>query len=396
MELREYNVRNLLSLPIVEGLEIPIIRIFNRTAIMDQYHKADLKNGHECSHYCWPAPGLWVYALMETLRESPPTLLPLSGTYYGPSSSSSSSSSDDDDDPTFESPPPSPPPPPPGTPESPPPPPPPPPGTPESPPPPPPPPPSTLESPPPPPPSPDQPSPSRPTLTVTLPSNERESLDLSRAGSDTDAAGAEELEGETERILDRGSFTGKFTKFVSPLRESFGLGPSDGRSTTPEMNEVSATAAAAAAKAPPASPQPSVVEAPPLPPPPRPDPPPIPTRSKTVDDRLAALAHLLTDAPLSSKYTNTAPASSGTEADGAAEAEAVVREEEAVIPEEDRMERGRREEGPIAGKFAELVRGTTAFDLVSADAPATMDPSSSRSGAKSLGQELGALRQPIG
>jgi hypothetical protein len=73
------NQRNLVTLPVAEKLKIPIIHTYNMTAILHDFHR-DNGAGHECSHYCWPVPGLWVHAMQKTLHASPPSALPAAST----------------------------------------------------------------------------------------------------------------------------------------------------------------------------------------------------------------------------------------------------------------------------------------------------------------------------
>ena len=68
------NARNANSLPHATRLGIPIIHTYNRTTILHQYHRNN-GQGHECSHYCWPVPGLWAHATLGALRANPPTPL---------------------------------------------------------------------------------------------------------------------------------------------------------------------------------------------------------------------------------------------------------------------------------------------------------------------------------
>jgi hypothetical protein len=65
------NKRNLVTLPLIAELNIPVIHSYNVTAVLHDYHR-DNGAGHECSHYCWPVPGLWVYSLLTTLQTFPP------------------------------------------------------------------------------------------------------------------------------------------------------------------------------------------------------------------------------------------------------------------------------------------------------------------------------------
>ena len=66
------NMRNANSLPHAALLGIPVIHSYNRTSILHKFHRNN-GEGHECSHYCWPVPGLWAHATMMAFREHPPT-----------------------------------------------------------------------------------------------------------------------------------------------------------------------------------------------------------------------------------------------------------------------------------------------------------------------------------
>lgn len=65
------NQRNLVTLPVVSKLHIPIIHTYNVSAVLHDFHR-DNGAGHECSHFCYPVPGLWVHSLFKTLAASPP------------------------------------------------------------------------------------------------------------------------------------------------------------------------------------------------------------------------------------------------------------------------------------------------------------------------------------
>jgi hypothetical protein len=66
------NARNIKALPVAESLGIPVMHTFNVTAALHDFHR-DNGDGHECSHFCFPVPLIWVDAMVKTLQAFPPT-----------------------------------------------------------------------------------------------------------------------------------------------------------------------------------------------------------------------------------------------------------------------------------------------------------------------------------
>ena len=66
------DARNIKSLLVVEALGIPVLHTYNVTTVLHEFHR-DNGAGHECSHFCFPVPLIWVDSMITALSASPPT-----------------------------------------------------------------------------------------------------------------------------------------------------------------------------------------------------------------------------------------------------------------------------------------------------------------------------------
>ena len=73
--LAEGGWRNKIALPVLEGLGVPIIRTWNQSLPMWQYHTNYSEKDGDCTHMCHPSEyQYWVYELYRTLRTLFPEL----------------------------------------------------------------------------------------------------------------------------------------------------------------------------------------------------------------------------------------------------------------------------------------------------------------------------------
>lgn len=70
------NMRNEVSFPLAKRFRIPIIHTYNQTAMLHEFHR-DNGHGYECTHFCFPVPGIWIYSFVKTLCAPPPRPLSL-------------------------------------------------------------------------------------------------------------------------------------------------------------------------------------------------------------------------------------------------------------------------------------------------------------------------------